>query len=82
MTKKEIILGRVKYGYKIKDPFPERTEYTRTKSLYDNMKSILGIKSVDVLPKPKDVNPYEAFRMGQQDVYERLEKVLSEILHD
>lgn len=65
------IISKVKYQYVITDPFPDHSYYEQM-SYNIPMLSKFFRKKVE-LEKPRQISIHEAYRMGQQSVYDRLE---------
>lgn len=75
------LISKLKYQYIISDPFPEHSQYQNTLNFMKENRSILsqifGIESDDKnLSRPEDIPIWKAYRMGQEDVYKRLEEFL------
>ncbi len=73
------LLSKLKYQYIITDPFPEHSFYESISDLNKKEKSFfkkwfnLGNEHIS---NPEEISIWKAYRMGQEDVYKRLEAAL------
>jgi hypothetical protein len=70
---KQSLLSKVKFQYVISDPFPLHTQHERSKDFIKRIKK-MGLGFTD--DGPEEISIWKAYRLGQEEVYKRLEEAL------
>ncbi len=71
------LLTRVKFGYVIKDPFPEHTQVEIEQGMLKEIGSFFKFRArVKPHARPKEINIWQAYKMGEDAAIRRLEEAL------
>ena len=74
IEQREQLLSKLKYQYVITDPFPEHSRYQSLERSSSAFEKLFGT-SKKAISIPEPISIWKAYRMGQEDVYRRLEGV-------